>query len=315
MQKKQTFYYIPMETVTFISDDTEEIKKEQKKQQAIHALLPGFMGSRNDETNYILLNKKGKKVEESNKPIVTKDERDEYKKFNTARTDGFDPWEHEKKLDRMRRQYGMVRLSGKIDTITTPRPQYRSQEDIDSISRHKFESVIPLSLAHEGGYSNHKNDRGGETKWGITKLFLQDYAYALPGGKPKEIKDLTVDDAKAMYKAQWDKYRLGYIRDKRLAYVLNDYMINSYAGNVARRLQGILNTRGANLKIDGDIGEKTLEAIHNADTDWLIGEVLKDRFWNYILFLEKDKSQEDFRAGWLKRLNEVANKVGFNIQY
>lgn len=39
-----------METVTFISDDIEEIKKEQKKQQAIHALLPGFMGSRNDET-------------------------------------------------------------------------------------------------------------------------------------------------------------------------------------------------------------------------------------------------------------------------
>ena len=51
-----------METVTFISDDIEEIKKEQKKQQAIHALLPDFMGSSNDETNYILLNKKDKKV-------------------------------------------------------------------------------------------------------------------------------------------------------------------------------------------------------------------------------------------------------------
>ena len=33
-----------METASFISDDIEEIKKEQKKQQAIHSLLPSFMG-------------------------------------------------------------------------------------------------------------------------------------------------------------------------------------------------------------------------------------------------------------------------------
>ena len=33
-----------METVSFISDDIEEIKKEQKKQQAIDSLLPSFMG-------------------------------------------------------------------------------------------------------------------------------------------------------------------------------------------------------------------------------------------------------------------------------
>ena len=50
-----------METVSFISDDIEEIKKEQKKQQAIHSLLPSFMGSKNDETKYILLNDEKKK--------------------------------------------------------------------------------------------------------------------------------------------------------------------------------------------------------------------------------------------------------------
>ena len=33
-----------METASFTSDDIEEIKKEQKKQQAIHSLLPSFMG-------------------------------------------------------------------------------------------------------------------------------------------------------------------------------------------------------------------------------------------------------------------------------
>lgn len=305
-----------METVSFISDDIEEIKKEQKKQQAIHSLLPSFMGSKNDETKYILLNDEKKKDSTSVGGFaIAKNENNESRAFNAATNGNFDAWEHESMLDKMGVQLGTLRLSGKSDTITALRPRYRSQEDFDSISRHKFESVIPLSLAHEGEYSNHKNDRGGETKWGITRPFLQDYAYALPGCKPKEIKDLTRDDAKALYKAQWDKYKLGYIRNKRLAYILNDYMINSYAGGVAKRLQKILNTRGANLRIDGNIGEKTLEAIHNADIDWLIGEVLKDRYKHYTELIENDQTQKDFEIGWLKRLKKVAERVGFNIQY
>ena len=92
-------------------------------------------------------------------------------------------------------------------------------------------------------------------------------------------------------------------------------MINSYAGGVAKRLQKILNTRGANLRIDGNIGEKTLEAIHNADIDWLIGEVLKDRYKHYTELIENDQTQKDFEIGWLKRLKKVAERVGFNIQY
>lgn len=58
-----------METVSFISDDIEEIKKEQKKQQAIHSLLPGFMGSKDDEAEYILLNNEKKKKQHFSRRI------------------------------------------------------------------------------------------------------------------------------------------------------------------------------------------------------------------------------------------------------
>ena len=143
---------------------------------------------------------------------------------------------------------------------------------------------------------------------------MLDYAYALPGGVPKDIKNLTKDDAKALYKAQWDKYNLGRIRSKRLAYTLNDYMINSYARECVKRLQGILNQSGANLNVDGFMGEKTLEAIHNADTDWLIEEILIDRYKNYLEQIQKP-NQEGFKNGWLNRLRQVAEKVGFDIQY
>ena len=32
-----------------------------------------------------------------------------------------------------------------------------------------FEEIIEQILKHEGGYVNDPNDRGGETKYGITK--------------------------------------------------------------------------------------------------------------------------------------------------
>lgn len=42
-------------------------------------------------------------------------------------------------------------------------------------------------------------------------------------------------------------------------------MINSYAKSVAKRLQNMLNNRGYNLKVDGDIGENTINAINDID--------------------------------------------------
>lgn len=301
-----------MDTSFFISEDPEEIAKEQQKQKKLCALLPGIMGDNGDETEYVLLGDRTKKEKEENSSPIMIAKTNKETIFEQKNT-GFDPWEHEKRLDRMR-TITYPGMFGKVDTMELSRPNYRSQEDFDSISRHKFESVMPYSFIHEGGYSNHKHDRGGETNWGITRIFMLDNVHALPGGVPKEIKDLTKEDAKALYKAQWDKFKLGYIRDKRLAYVLNDYMINSNAYKVVKRLKGILNRRGANLKVNTTMDGKTLETIHKTDTDWLIKQILIDRYENYLGQIE-DPTQNDFRNGWFKRLKEVAEKVGFDIQF
>ncbi len=190
-----------------------------------------------------------------------------------------------------------------------------SQEEFDYINKSKFNSSIDKNLEHEGGYVNDKNDRGGETKYGITKPFMEEYKYALPDEKAIPIKDLTVDDAKKLYKAMWDRYNLGYIRDKDLAYVIYDYMINSYAGTVAKRTQEILNTKGAALKVDGHIGEKSLNAIHDSDPKWLIDEILKNRHYNYREQVRKASDQREFYAGWMNRLNKIAKAVGSDLYF
>ena len=206
------------------------------------------------------------------------------------------------------------KLNGELGTQILNRAPYH-EEEFDYMNRAKFDSVIGHTLKSEGGYSNHPNDRGGETMYGITKSFMEDYKYALPGGKSKPIRDLTVDDARSLYKAMWDKYNLGYIRDKNLAYVMNDYMINSYAGGVVKRVQRILNSRGASLNVDGLMGPKTLEAIHNCDLQWLVDEIINDRYNNYRELVKIRPEQIINYAGWINRLNGVAEKVGSKIRY
>ncbi len=190
-----------------------------------------------------------------------------------------------------------------------------SKEEFDYINKSKFNSIIEKILNHEGGYANNKYDRGGETKFGITKRFMEEYKYALPQGKAIPIKALTVDNAKSLYKALWDRYNLGYIRDKNLAYVIFDYMINSYARTVAKRIQRILNSRGASLIVDGEIGPKSLTAIHNSDKRWLMDEILKNRQHCHKEDVGKNPEQIVFYAGWMNRLNKIAETTGSSLHF
>ena len=235
--------------------------------------------------------------------------------FENPKNDfNIDPWQREKTLDSMR-VVKYPKLFGEMGTHVYPRANYHSKEEFDYINKSKFNSIIDKNLEHEGGYANDKNDRGGETKYGITAPFMEDFKYALPGGKTKPVKDLTVDDAKKLYKALWDRYNLGCVRDKNVAYVIFDYMINTFYHTVAKRVQKILNTQGAALKVDGRIGEKSLNAIHNSDYKWLIDEILKNRQYYHRKDVNENPVQLKFYAGWMNRLNKIAEAVGSDLRF
>lgn len=215
----------------------------------------------------------------------------------------FDPWKREKEIDRLNRHKN-----------NTGKERY-TKDEFEYINKKKFDSVIYKSFDFEGGYSNNNNDRGGETNYGITRIFMEQYKHALPEKKTKPIKEITKEDAYRLYNAMWNNKRLGYIRDKELAFVLNDYMINSGEWSVARRVQEILNSKGEQLKTDGIIGTRTLEAIHRADKDWLIDRILADRYKNYRELVKANPSQEEFFVGWINRLNNVAEKAGSTLRF
>jgi len=104
-----------------------------------------------------------------------------------------------------------------------------------------------MVLKHEGGYINHKNDPGGETNYGISKRAYPDV----------DIKNLTVDGAKELYKRDyWDRIK-GDDLPAGVACVTMDYAVNSGTSRASKALQGACGIRNG----DGIIGPHTLSAV------------------------------------------------------
>ena len=57
----------------------------------------------------------------------------------------------------------------------------------------RFLKFFNYILLVEGGYSNDKNDKGGETKYGITKEIAREYGYT------GNMRDLTKATAQKIY--------------------------------------------------------------------------------------------------------------------
>lgn len=85
-----------------------------------------------------------------------------------------------------------------------------------------FEFALAVVLESEGGYVWDKNDPGGETNWGISK---RSYPHL-------NIADLTLDEAKAIYKADYWNAISGDILPAALAVVSLDIAVNHGPGRL-----------------------------------------------------------------------------------
>ena len=266
----------------------------------LHSLFPNLMGGKADKTNYVL--QKNKTDSNTHNWSIEPDSSKNNRKNDTTveinkKNNNFDPWKREKEID-------------SLNLYNQNKKERYDKDEFEYINKSKFNSVIGNSFDFEGGYSNNKYDRGGETNYGITNIFMEQYKKALPDGKVKPIKEITKEDAYNMYNAMWNQHNLGYIKDKGIATLLNDYMINSNEWKVAKRVQDILNQKGHSIKVDGLFGTKTLEAINNTDKEWLIEKILIDRYNNYRKQVKDEQSQIHNYKGWINRLNKIAEIVG-----
>ena len=165
--------------------------------------------------------------------------------------------------------------------------------DVKEIRMEIFDEALEMVLIHEGGYIDDPHDRGGETKYGISKRAYPDV----------DIKNLTTAQAGEIYRTDyWDKCHCDSL-PSGVSIQLFDTAINCGVSRASKFLQECV---GAT--VDGKIGKQTLAAVEETYND--IGSDLiqkyTDRREKYYRSL---KQYDRYGRGWSKRNKETHEKA------
>jgi lysozyme family protein len=167
-----------------------------------------------------------------------------------------------------------------------------------------FNTPLPFVLKWEGGYSNHSQDRGGETKYGITNnTFNKAKEQGIIDSSLATVRDLSLQDAKNIYEIEyWNKIN-GNALPSDLSVAVFDTAVNMGVTASVKMLQDILG-----VSQDGIVGPQTLSAIENYNGN-LVSDLLNARETRYMEIAEKDQRQNAFLKGWLNRVNDLRDFV------
>lgn len=156
-----------------------------------------------------------------------------------------------------------------------------------------FDAAFNRLLGHEGEYSDHAEDPGGKTRWGVT----EDVARA--NGYTGDMRDLPVDFAKGIYLANyWSPCRCNDL-PPAIRFDVFDAAVNSGVVQAVKWLQ-----RSIGVPADGRMGPVTLAAANGQNPDGVVR-----RFNGFRLMMLADTKQwPAFSRGWAKRV--ASNLIG-----
>jgi len=155
--------------------------------------------------------------------------------------------------------------------------------------------AIEAVLAIEGGYTNDPNDPGGETKFGICKREYPEL----------DISSLTKEQAYEIYiRDYWNKCRLSEFVNQKIANEVFEQAVNLGWKRASLILQEALYYMGKNIKVDGWVGPKTIEAV-NSIPDREIPLLLKFlngiQFCYYRSIVRRNPKLKKFIRGWVNK--------------
>lgn len=174
-----------------------------------------------------------------------------------------------------------------------------------------FENAAEKILDLEGGYSDHPDDSGGKTNYGITEALAREYGY---DGSMRDINQVVALD---IYRRHfWDWMRLDEVHEVApvLAEKLFDAGINVGRRQVWRWLQRVLNALNRqekdydDISVDGWPGPETLGALEEfigkrgAEGDGVITKLIDSmQGHHYLTLAESRPKDESFLYGWARQ--------------
>lgn len=166
------------------------------------------------------------------------------------------------------------------------------------------EDIIAGILEREGStYTDHPQDRGGPTKYGITQATLTSYRGT--NVTPEDVKALTEYEARAIYRKRYLSGP-GFDRLEPLALrtVMVDFGVNSGPATATRALQKALG-----VAVDGVCGPDTIQAAAQQDGKRLAVLVCANRIRFLGRLITGDPAQAVFAAGWLNRVADLIQEI------
>lgn len=163
---------------------------------------------------------------------------------------------------------------------------------------------LPITLAYEGGFSNHPDDPGGATMKGVTQRVYDAYRKA-KGLNTRSVKLITNAELQDIYEQEYaDKVKADEL-PAGLDFAMFDFAVNSGPVQAAKELQRVLG-----IAVDGNVGKDTItKACERAEEDeeGLIIALCERR----LAFMKKLKNWKSFSTGWTRRV--VGNQDGFQV--
>ena len=164
-----------------------------------------------------------------------------------------------------------------------------------------FEKAFERLIGHEGGYSIDRNDPGNWTggKVGSGTLKGTKYGIAANTYPNLDIKNLTIEQAKAIYKKDWwDKLGADQLHPA-IVFQLWDFAVNAGKSRAIKELQ-----QAVGVPDDGIIGPKTIAAVKAKDVNDVLLLLASER----LCFYTSLSTWSTYGKGW-------TNRVAENLKY
>lgn len=164
-----------------------------------------------------------------------------------------------------------------------------------------FDQAFDRLIGHEGAWSDDRSDPGNWTggRVGVGELKGTKYGIAANTYGDIDIRNLTLDGAKAIYYRDWWLKAGADQLDGAIVYQLWDFAVNAGMGTAKRALQ-----RAARVADDGTIGPVTLRAVRSMSTTDVLMRFAAQRLRYYTSL----SSWGTYGKGWT---NRVAGNLDF----
>lgn len=152
------------------------------------------------------------------------------------------------------------------------------------MAKQNYNECLNRLLKDEGGYTNHPDDKGGPTNYGIT---IADYRkYVKADATALDVKNMRLEEAKSIYKKRyWDAIDADNL-PSGIDYLWFDYGVNSGVGRVRK-----IKPRFENIK----------------DTKAYINAVCDERL-AFMKSIRGGKDWQVFGKGWSNRVAGVRKR-------